>query len=112
MSQELSPKIQNALTILQSHYPKTETNRGNIYVFDGLILHIVEERNNELKVSSTLNLHYKGLLPFLIIFGIMFGIIGVALVFAVAKIATIKPKKTKNAKIISLISDAESIKDN
>lgn len=104
MKKELSPKIQSTLKLLQSNYKKTEVSKGDIYVFDGSIMHVIEEKNNEIKISSTLNMRYWVLLSLLIIFGILLGFVGVILVIVVAKFSTIKKRKAKKAKLITLLN--------
>ena len=45
--QELSPKKQEIFELIRAKYEKTVVRKGDIYVYDGSILHIVEERKKE-----------------------------------------------------------------
>lgn len=100
----LSPILQEDFNLIKAQYKKTEISKGDIYIFDGSILHVIEEKNDKIKISSTINTRYWVLLSLLIIFGILLGIIGVLLVIITAKIALIKCKKDKKAKVIALLS--------
>ncbi len=102
--QELSPKKQEIFELIRAEYAKTLVRKGDIYVYDGSILHIVEEKKKEIKVSSVLNMRYWVLLLFLVITGICLGIIGVAITVIIANLIAIKAKRTKKAKLISIIN--------
>ncbi|MBO7571251.1 MAG: hypothetical protein J6T48_03765 [Bacteroidales bacterium] len=102
--QELSPKKQEAFELIRAKYSKTVIRKGDIYVYDGSILHIVEEKKNGMKVSSVLNLRYWVLLIFLILIGVPFGLIGIAITLLIANLIAIKTKRTKKANLISIIS--------
>jgi hypothetical protein len=102
--QELSPKKQEVFDLIKSNYSKTVIRKGDIYVYDGSILHIVEEKKKGIKVSSVLNMRYWVLLLFLVITGICLGIIGVAITVIIANLIVIKAKRTKKAKLISIIN--------
>ncbi len=102
--QELSPKKQKVFDLIKSNYSKTVIRKGDIYVYDGSILHIVEEKKKGIKVSSVLNMRYWVLLLFLVITGICLGIIGVAITVIIANLIAIKAKRTKKAKLISIIN--------
>ena len=102
--QELSQKKQEAFEIIKANYNKAEISKGSIYVYDGSILHIVEEKKKGIKVSSVLNMRYWVLLLFLVITGICLGIIGVAITVIIANLIVIKAKRTKKAKLISIIN--------
>ena len=102
--QELSPKKQEAFELIKAKYSKTVIRKGDIYVYDGSILHIVEEKKNGMKVSSVLNLRYWVLLIFLILIGVPFGLIGIAITLLIANLIAIKTKRTKKANLISIIS--------
>ncbi len=102
--QELSPKKQEIFELIRAKYAKTVVRKGDIYVYDGSILHIVEEKKKEIKVSSVLNMRYWVLLLFLVITGICLGIIGVAITVIIANLIAIKAKRTKKAKLISIIN--------
>lgn len=102
--QELSPKKQETFELIKTKYSKTVIRKGDIYVYDGSILHIVEEKKNGMKVSSVLNLRYWVLLIFLILIGVPFGLIGIAITLLIANLIAIKTKRTKKANLISIIS--------
>ena len=102
--QELSPKKQEIFELIRAKYAKTLVRKGDIYVYDGSILHIVEEKKKGIKVSSVLNMRYWVLLLFLVITGICLGIIGIAITVIVANLIAIKAKRTKKAKLISIIN--------
>jgi len=102
--QELSQKKQEAFEIIKANYNKAEISKGSICVYDGSILHIVDENKSGIKVSSTLNMRYGVLLAFLIVTGIILGIIGIALTVLIANLAANKTKKIKKEKLITLIS--------
>ena len=102
--QELSPKKQEAFELIKAKYSKTVIRKGDIYVYDGSILHIVEEKKKGMKVSSVLNMRYWVLLIFLILTGVTLGLIGVAITLIIANLIAIKAKRTKKAKLISIIS--------
>jgi hypothetical protein len=102
--QELSPKKQEAFELIKAKYSKTVIRKGNIYVYDGSILHIVDENKRGIKVSSTINMRYWVLLLFLILTGLTLGIIGIAITALVANLIAIKTKRTKKANLISIIS--------
>jgi hypothetical protein len=102
--QELSPKKQEIFELIRAKYAKTVVRKGDIYVYDGSILHIVEEKKKGIKVSSVLNMRYWVLLLFLIITGICLSFVGIALTLIVANLILIKSKKAKKATLISLIN--------
>ena len=102
--QELSAKKQEVFALIKSNYSKTVIRKGDIYVYDGSILHIVEEKKKGIKVSSVLNMRYWVLLLFLIITGLCLGIVGVAVTVLIANLIAIKAKRTKKANLTSLIS--------
>lgn len=102
--QKVSPQIAEKFELVKAEYKNAEISKGDIYVFDGSIMHIIEEKKDKIKISSTINMRYWVLLSLLIIFGILLGLIGVLLVIIIAKIALIKRKKDKKAKIIALVS--------
>ena len=102
--QELSPKKQEAFELIKAKYNKTVIRKGDIYVYDGSILHIVEEKKKGMKVSSVLNLRYWVLLIFLALTGVTLGIVGIAITLLIANLIAIKTKRTKKANLISIIS--------
>ena len=102
--QELSPKKQEVFELIKSKYNKTVVRKGDIYVYDGAILHIVEEKKKGITVSSALNMRYWVLLFFLILTGITLGIVGIAITLLIANLIAIKTKRTKKANLISLIN--------
>lgn len=102
--QELSPKKQEAFELIKAKYSNTVIRKGDIYVYDGSILHIVEEKKKGMKVSSVLNLRYWVLLIFLILIGVPLGLIGIAITLLIANLIAIKTKRTKKANLISIIS--------
>ncbi len=101
---KLSPKIQEIYDAVKANYKKAEISRGDIYVYDGAVMHIIEEKKTGIKVNSTINMRYGVLLTFLIIFGLLFGFVGVVPVIIVANISTSKIKKAKKTEIIKLIN--------
>ena len=102
--EELSPKKQEAFELIKAKYSKTVIRKGDIYVYDGSILHIVDENKKGIKVSSVLNMRYWGLLIFLILTGVPLGLIGIAITLLIANLITIKTKREKKANLISIIS--------
>ena len=102
--QELSPKKQEVFELIKVKYNNTVIRKGDIYVYDGSILHIVEEKKKGIKVSSALNMRYWVLLLFLILIGVPFGLIGIAITLLIANLIAIKTKRTKKANLISIIS--------
>ncbi len=102
--QELSPRKQEIFDLIKANYSKTVIRKGDIYVYDGSILHIVEEKKKGIKVSSVLNMRYWVLLLFLIITGLCLGIVGIAVTVLIANLIAIKAKRTKKANLTSLIS--------
>ena len=102
--QELSPKKQEIFELIRAKYAKTVVRKGDIYVYDGSILHIVEEKKKGIKVSSVLNMRYWVLLLFLVITGLCLGIVGIALTLIIANLIAIKKKKKKKAKLTSIIN--------
>ena len=102
--QELSPRKQEAYELIKAKYSKTVIRKGDIYVYDGSILHIVEEKKKGMKVSSVLNMRYWVLLIFLILIGVPLGLIGIAITLLIANLIAIKTKRIKKANLISIIS--------
>ena len=102
--QELSPKKQEAFELIKAKYSKTVIRKGDIYVYDGSILHIVEEKKKGMKVSSVLNMRYWVLLIFLILTGVTLGLIGIAITLLIANLIAIRTKRTKKANLTSIIS--------
>lgn len=102
--QEMSPRKQEIFDLIKANYSKTVIRKGDIYVYDGSILHIVEEKKKGIKVSSVLNMRYWVLLLFLIITGLCLGIVGIAVTVLIANLIAIKAKRTKKANLTSLIS--------
>lgn len=101
---ELSQKKQELFDLIKEKYNKTVIRKGDIYVYDGSILHIVEEKKKGIKVSSVLNMRYWVLLLFLVITGLCLGIVGIALTLIIANLIAIKAKRTKKAKLTSIIN--------
>lgn len=101
---ELSQKKQELFDLIKEKYNKTVIRKGDIYVYDGSILHIVEEKKKGIKVSSVLNMRHWALLLFLIITGICLSFVGIALTLIVANLILIKSKKAKKAKLTSIIN--------
>ena len=101
---ELSQKKQELFDLIKEKYNKTVIRKGDIYVYDGSILHIVEEKKKGIKVSSVLNMRYWVLLLFLVITGLCLGIVGIALTLIIADLIAIKTKRTKKAKLTSIIN--------
>ena len=102
--QELSAKKQEIFNLIKSNYNKAVIRKGDIYVYDGSILHIVEEKKKGMKVSSVLNLRYWVLLIFLALTGVTLGIVGIAITLLIANLIAIKTKREKKANLISIIS--------
>ncbi len=102
--QELSPKKQEVFELIKAKYNKTVIRKGDIYVYDGSILHIVDEKKKGMKVSSVLNMRYWVLLIFLILTGVTLGLIGIAITLLIANLIAIRTKRTKKANLITLIS--------
>ncbi|MBO4614242.1 MAG: hypothetical protein J5709_03925 [Bacteroidales bacterium] len=100
----MSPRKQEIFDLIKANYSKTVIRKGDIYVYDGSILHIVEEKKKGIKVSSVLNMRYWVLLLFLIITGLCLGIVGIAVTVLIANLIAIKAKRTKKANLTSLIS--------
>lgn len=101
---ELSQRKQELFDLIKAKYNKTVIRKGDIYVYDGSILHIVEEKKKGIKVSSVLNMRYWVLLLFLIITGICLSLVGIALTLIIANLILIKSKKAKKSTLISLIN--------
>lgn len=101
---ELSQKKQELFDLIKEKYNKTVIRKGDIYVYDGSILHIVEEKKKGIKVSSVLNMRHWALLLFLVITGLCLGIVGIALTLIIANLIAIKAKRTKKAKLTSIIN--------
>ena len=102
--QELSPKKQEIFELIRAKYAKTVVRKGDIYVYDGSIIKKKKKKKKGIKVSSVLNMRYWVLLLFLVITGLCLGIVGIALTLIIANLIAIKAKRTKKAKLTSIIN--------
>lgn len=102
--QELSPRKQEIFGLIRAKYDKTVIRKGDIYVYDGSVLLIVEEKKKGIKISSTINMRHWLVLLFLIITGLSLSLIGIILTIVVANLILTRSKRTKKANLTSLIS--------
>lgn len=91
------------LDILKEKYDFIEQDGKCINVYDGCVTVIVKQKKDQIKVSSTLNMRSKVLLPTFITSGVLFGLIGVVLTTIIANAILIKQKSTKKSAISALL---------